>query len=49
MCWLAERHNFADDLTRPKLYDQMLRDLMGLFPDDPEQIDGQRAAACFQC
>ena len=43
VCWVAERHELSDELTRTQLYDRMLRDVLGLPLEGAGVVDERRA------
>ncbi len=43
LCWVLERHEVSDDITRTQLYDRMLLDILGLPPDGAGVVDEERA------
>jgi len=43
LCWVAERHDLADDITRTQLYDRIVLDLLGLPPNGKGEVDDRRA------
>jgi len=43
LCWVAERYDQAEDITRTQLYDRIVLDLLGLPPNGKGEVDDLRA------
>lgn len=43
LCWVVERHEVPDDITRTQLYDRMVLDVLGLPPNGAGKVDEERA------
>ncbi len=43
LCWVVERHDVPDDITRTQLYDRMILDVLGLPPNGAGGVDEERA------
>lgn len=47
LCWSCEKHRLSSSVTRSQVYEQVLRDILGLPIDAVAAPDGQRATVCL--